>query len=141
MEMKTNTKIRSMVVAIALIVTTAACAGLNESNAYKFETVGQPVVTNSGSTLTVRMVNASNGQPVTNAEVFAVHAVFLPSTKTVPSVQWVRTPLKPDGHGDYLYEGANLNGGATLRLTARLPGTDAQIVGTVETGGRKSTPS
>src|SRR5882672_8011606 len=102
MEMKTNTKIRSMVAAIAVIVTTAACAGLNESNAYKFETVGQPVVTNAGRTLTVRMVNASTGQPVTNAEVFVIHPVWALSPRAVPAVQWARTPLKPDGQGNYL---------------------------------------
>jgi hypothetical protein len=137
--MKTVTS-RAMVAAIAMIVT-AGCAGLIESSTYKFEIVGQPVATNAGRTLTVRMVNASNGQPVRNAEVFAVHAVFAPSLKALPSVQWVRTRLKPDGHGDYLYEATNLNAGEALRLTARVPGADAQIVGTVETGGRKSAPS
>lgn len=130
--MNLATKIRVLVAAVAVIATITGCASLGESSAYRFEIVGQPVITNVGSTLTVRMVNASNGEPVTNAEVVAVRAVLVPSPK--PSFRWVRTPLKPDGHGDYLYEGSNP--GATLKLTARVPGVDVYITGTVETDGR-----
>ena len=127
--MKPRTRIHRIVAAVVLMVTVAGCAGLNESSAYRFEIVGQPM--NAGRTLTVRMVNASNGQRVTNAEVYTLRLVNTLSPKAVPSTQWQRTALKPDGQGNYVYDGPGT--GQTLRLTARVPGADALIVGTVAT--------
>jgi uncharacterized GH25 family protein len=129
--MKPRTRIHRIVAAVALILTAAGCAGLSESTAYRFEVVGQPMIANAGRTLTVRMVNASNGQPVMNAEVYALRVVNTLSPKAVPSTQWQRTALRPDGQGNYVYEGPGT--GQTLRLTARVPGAGALIVGTVAT--------
>lgn len=127
--MKPRTRIYKMVAAAAMILTVAGCASLSESAAYRFEVVGQPVVTGAGSALTVRMVNASTGQPVTNADVYALRLVNALSPKAVPSTQWQRTALNPDGQGNYVYEGPGTS--ETLRLTARVPGAGAPIVGTV----------
>lgn len=129
--MKLRTKIHRIGAAAVLLVTVAGCASLSESSAYRFEIVGQPMLANAGRTVTVRMVNASNGQPVTNAEVYALRVVNALSPKAVPSVQYQRTPLRPDGQGNYVYDGPGT--GETLRLTARVPGSGALIVGTVAT--------
>ena len=129
--MKPRTKIHRIGAAAAILVTVAGCASLSESSAYRFEIVGQPMIASIGRTVTVRMVNASNGQPVTNAEVYALRAVNALSPKAVPSVQYQRTALRPDGQGNYLYEGPGT--GQTLRLTARVPGANALVVGTVAT--------
>jgi hypothetical protein len=129
--MKLRARILKIVAAIAVVATAAGCASLSESTAYRFEVVGQPMISRADRTLTVRMVNASNGQPVTNAEVYALRIVNTYSPKAVPSTQWQRTALRPDGQGNYVYDGPGV--GETLRLTARVPGADALIVGTVAT--------
>ena len=129
--MKPRTRIHKIVAAVAVILTAAGCAGLSESTAYRFEIIDQPMIASGGRALTVRMVNALNGQPVTNAEVYALRLVNTLSPKAVPSTQWQRTSLKPDGQGNYVYEGPGTGG--TLRLTARVPGAGAPIVGTVAT--------
>lgn len=126
--MKPRTRIYRAVAIGAFIATLAGCAGLSESSAYRFEIVGQP---NTGRTLVVRMVDASNGQPVTNAEVFAVRAVTAASPKAMPPIQYDRTRLRPDGQGNYVYDGPATGG--TLRLTARVPGISSPIMGTLAT--------
>ena len=138
--MKTIGKLRAAFAAIAIIGTAAGCATFNESGAYRFEAVGQPVPSNAGTTLTVRMLNVANGQRVTDAEVFYLHPVYPISPRATPAVQWERTPLKPDGHGDYIFQGSNLHAGDTLRLTARVPGSENLVVGTVETPRPGSAP-
>ena len=126
--MKPRTRIYRTVAVGAFIATLAGCAGLTESSAYRFEVVGQP---NAGRTLIVRMVDASNGQPVTNAEVFALRAVTAVSPKASPPIQYERARLRPDGQGNYVYDGPATGG--TLRLTARVPGTSGPILGTLAT--------
>ena len=126
--MKPRTRICGIVAVVALMVTTAGCASLSESSVYRFEVVGP----DTGRAVTVRMVDASNGQAVTNADVYALRLVTALSPKAVPSVQYQRTALRPDGQGNYVYEGPSTGG--TLRLTARVPGASAPIMATVFTG-------
>ena len=138
--MNTATKIRSIAAAVAVIVATAGCASLNESAEYRFEIVGQPATSSAGTTFTVRMLKASNGQRVTNAEIFVTHPEFAISPKAVPWVRYERIALKPDGQGDYLYQGANIRGSETLSLSARVPGVNESIIGTLVTRSTNSTP-
>lgn len=125
--MKPRTRIYRTVAVAALTASLAGCAGLTESSAYRFEVVG----TDTGRAVTVRMVDTSNGQAVTNAEVYALRVVTALSPKAVPSTQWRHTRLRPDGQGNYVYEGPATGG--TFRLTARVPGTSGPIVGTLAT--------
>jgi hypothetical protein len=139
--MKIITKIGTTVAVIAAIAATAGCASVVESSAYRFELAELSASTDTGTTLTVRMLDISTGQPVTNAEVFAVHAKRAPFYKTVPQIRRERIALTSDGQGNYLYQSTALRAGETVRLNARIPGSSALIVGTVRTGGANPSTS
>ena len=131
--MKTFGTFGAVFAAVAVLGVTAGCATVGQSSAYRFEVVGEPVPTGTGTMLTVRLLNAATGQRVTDAEVFSIRTVWAISPKAIPAAQSQRTPLKPDGHGDYLYESSSIHAGEKLNLSASVPGSANRIVGTIET--------
>ena len=120
---------------VLVIVATAGCASVSGSSAYRFELVAQRGTTNA-ATITVLMVDASTGQAVTNANVYAFPPEHTLSAKDIRWVRWIK--LKPNGRGGYVYQGTNLHAGETIRLNARVPSLDTLIVGTVEIGATNS---
>ena len=111
----------------ASLVTVSGCAAISgQSGDYYFGAVGHP----SGETLTVHFVDMATGQPVTDARLFALHTEHR-AAKATPSVVYQRVPLNPDGHGDYTYEGRDVQAGALIPVAAQLPGHDSLIWGIV----------
>ena len=109
---------------IALAIATALSIGANSAVAwaaddYKFETAGCL----SGDTLAVRLVDETTGQSVSSAQVFAVHRQLLPG-KGEPRFLERKIALTPDGKGRFLYEGNDVQPGATIMLVAQLDGLD-----------------
>lgn len=125
-------KQRATVTAVILLAAIASgCASTFESDAYKFEIVGQPVIGDTRSTIAVRLVNISNERSVADAEVFALRTQFTPNPRAIVWATQTRVPLRPDGRGDFLYEGHDLHAGETLWLLARVAGEDSPIRGSV----------
>jgi hypothetical protein len=89
---------------------------------YKFETVSPP----SGSTVTVRFIDAATGQPVPNAHVYVVHRQWL-AMKGQPQFIDRRIALTPDGNGAFTYQSSDVQAGTTIRLGAEVDsGRDVQ---------------
>ncbi len=105
--------------AVASVLAIGANSGALASNAYKFESAGCL----SGDTMKVRLIDASTGQAVRDAQVFAVHRQWLP-TKGAPRFIDRKVALSPDGQGRFVYEGQDVAPGATIAFVARLDGQD-----------------
>jgi len=109
---------------IGLAIATVLSIGANSAVAwaaddYKFETAGCL----SGDTFAVRLVDETTGQSVSSAQVFAVHRQLLPG-KGEPRYLERKIALTPDGKGRFLYEGNDVQPGATIMLVAQLDGLD-----------------
>jgi uncharacterized protein YceK len=138
--MKTDSRIRMLFVAAAVIITTSGCTNLadltnSNSNSYKFEIAQGPMPHDGGWAVTVQLSNSSTGQRVANAEIFKVQTVPAPSPKIVPGFQEKLIPLISDGHGGYLYTSHDFRFGERLRLAARVQGESGVIHGTVQVNG------
>jgi hypothetical protein len=118
-----------------LAVSSAALIGANREAAwaaqddYKFEVVGQP----SGTTLSLRLVKATNEQPVADAHIFAIHRQWL-AAKGQPRPLDVRIALTPVGNGTFIYEGDDVQPGVTIRLVAQIDNSDSDVAGSVRVG-------
>ncbi len=97
---------------------------------YKFEAVGQP----SGTTLTLRLVNAASEEPIADAHVFAIHRQWLGS-KGQPQLLDRRIALTPIGNGTFTYESDDVQPGMTIRLVAQIDDSDSDVWGSVRIGG------
>jgi hypothetical protein len=75
-------------------------------------------------------VNTLTGQPVIDAQLFALHKEYR-GAKATPSIVYRRVQLSPDGHGDYTYEGRDVQAGALIPIAAQLQGHDSFIWGIV----------
>ena len=125
--MMRNKGVTRIALVAAILVTVSGCAAISgQSGDYYFGAVGRP----SGDTLTVHFVNMATGQPVTDARLFALRTEHR-AAKATPSVVYQHVPLNPDGHGDYIYEGRDVQAGALIPVAAQLPGHDSLIWGIV----------
>ena len=128
--MNTNVKLHAGLIGLAFTAVLSLAA--NPASAavnYKFETVSSP----SGAMLTVRLVDAATGQPVTNAHVYVVHRQWLPIKSPVPFIDR-RIELKRDGNGVFTYQGNDVQAGATIPLVADV-GDSAEVRGSIRVGG------
>ena len=114
---KTRSKLIGLTVASALSLGAAGAAWA--ANGYKFETADCL----TENTVAVRLIDETTGKPITNAEVFAVHRQWLP-TKGTPRFIDRKIALTPDGNGRFTYKGNDMRPGATIRLIAKLEGSD-----------------
>lgn len=122
----------AMVAAIAWITTASAVNA--QSPAYAFKIVQSSPPAPTERSVTVELLDTSNGQPVADAQLDAVRTVYAANPKVFPSVRQIVVALKPDGHGGYVYSDESLKSGSTLRLRARLPGRGSPVWGTVHVG-------
>jgi hypothetical protein len=99
------------------------------TNNYRFEAVGQP----SGITLTVRVVDGTSRQPITNAHLFAIHRQWLP-TKGAPQFLDHRIALTPEANGTFAYKSNDVQTGVTIRFVAQIDDQASVIWGTVRVG-------
>ena len=109
---------------IGLAVATTLSFGASSSAAwaagdYRFQTAGCL----SGDVVRVRLIDDATGKFVTNVQVFAVHRRWLPS-KGAPRFIEQRVALTPDGEGRFIYEGTDVQPGASIRLAAQFDGSD-----------------
>ena len=98
-----------------------AAAGASD---YRFEVVGPPVASDSGSVITVRLIGPS-GQPVPNAEVF-----YRSLEQSSPKANFVfqrRVPLTPDGRGNYQFVTRRPFDSSQLRFGATVPGESGTL--------------
>lgn len=119
-----------LTVAVALSFGTMTKAAEAAQDAYKFEVLSQP----SGTTLTLRLVDAGSEQPVADAHLFAIHRQWL-ATKGQPRPLDRRIALTAVGNGTFIYEGDDVQPGATIRLVAQIDDSDADVWGSVRVGG------
>ena len=117
-----------LVFAAALSLATMANAAAPDS--YRFEAVGQP----SGITLTIRLVDETSGQPVSDAHVFAIHRQWL-AMKGEPRFLDRRIALAPAGNGTFTYESNDVQTGVTIRFVAQIDDKDSDFWGSVRVGG------
>ena len=101
----------------------------DQSGSYKFELVGQPAKTDSGTTVAVRLVHTDES-PVTSAQLFVVRWTQT-GQKTAPMAERL-IPLQADTHGDFTYTSESLHAGDKLSLAARLQPDGSLIRGSVE---------
>lgn len=119
---------------LAAALLLGACSSISVTRAassdYRFE-LGRPVeASGSGSAVTVALVHVPSGRRVTDADVFRREIVF--REKGPVRVDERRTPLTPDGQGDYrLVTRYPLSSGATLQLGALLPNESGFVRGSV----------
>ena len=128
--MNTNVKLHAGLIGLAFA--TALSLAVNPALAavnYKFETVS-PL---SGATLSVRLVDAATGQPVTNAHVYVVHRQWLPMKSSLHFIDR-RIELAPDGNGAFTYQSNDVQAGATIPLVAHV-GDFSEVWGSVRVGG------
>ena len=138
--MRINPTFRAVLAITAEALTTNAFASLNGfadsiSNAYRFQLAQDPVNSDTGWVVDVRLVDNRTGQPVTNAEIFKRQMVPVPLSKAAQSFQEKLTPLTPDGRGGYLYSQDSFRFGETLDLAARVPGKTGVVRGAVQLNG------
>jgi hypothetical protein len=124
--MKTQRVARIAFVATILIALSGCAALTSQSDDYYFSAVGHP----SGDTLTVHFVNTVTGQPITDAQLFALHKEYRPA-KGAPQIVDQRIPLNPNGRGDYTYESRDVQAGALIAVAAQVQGHDSLIYGIV----------
>jgi hypothetical protein len=123
-------KKRSLIgIAVAVALAFGANSGTAWADAYKFELVGQP----SGTTLTIRLVDAASETPVAAAHLFAIHRQWL-GIKAQPQFldRWIA--LTPVGDGAFTYETNDVREGMTIRLVAQIGARDAHVWGSVRVG-------
>lgn len=128
--MNTNVKLHAGLIGLAF--TAALSLAANPASAavnYKFETVSPP----SGAMLTVRLVDAATGQPITNAHVYVVHRQWLPIKSPVPFIDR-RIELTSDGNGAFTYQSGDVHAGATIPLIAEVGGS-GEVRGSILVSG------
>jgi len=128
---RTRIALRRSATAAALAVVVAASAVNAQTPTYTFKIIRFDTSSATERSITVELVDASNRQPVTNAQVDVVHTVYAANPKTFPPLRRVVVPLKPDGQGGYVYSDEGLRPGNPVRLRARLPGQSSPIWGAV----------
>ena len=127
--MMKNIGLTRMAFATAVLISLSGGVALASID-YSFNVVGQP----SGNTLTVRVVDPATGQAVTDAHLFRVQVEYR-GAKSMPPVVYHYIPLPSDGHGGYVYEGRDVQAGATLKVVARAENSDSFTWGSVRVPG------
>jgi hypothetical protein len=115
--LKKHHKLIGLAVAAALSLGAGGAAWA--ANDYRFQCANCV----SGNTVAVRLIDATTGKSVTDAQVFAVHRQWL-SGKGAPRFLDRKVALTPDGDGRFTYHGDDVQRGANLRLVAQLDGSD-----------------
>ena len=121
---------KMLAIACVALVLIGCQMGLQPTDDYTFRVVGQP----SGHAVTVQVVKTATGQPVTDAQLSALHVEHR-GLKAQPSVIYSHNPLNADGQGGYVYQNRDVEAGATLTIAAKLAGHDSWIWGTVHVPG------
>ena len=127
--LKRNPKLSYLALAVALSFGAASEAAGAARDGYKFEVVSQPTETS----LTLRLVNSASEQPVADAHVFAIRRQWL-ATKGQPQFLDRRVELMPVGNGTFIYEGDDVQPGATIRLVLQIDDSDSDVVGSINVG-------
>ncbi len=120
---------RFVELAFATALSLASLGQAGAADRYSFEAMRQA----SGDALTIRLVDETNGQTVSNAHMYAIHRQWIPA-KGEPRFLDRRVALAPDGHGAFTYQGNDVQSGVTIRLVARIDDTDSDILGSVRVG-------
>jgi hypothetical protein len=128
------------VVAAALSVTLGACA-TEEPQGYRFDVVNQPVPVSAHSEITVRLVDVSNGEPVSDARILKKQLQRMmwrprvtgkgrsPASVSEPMGEDVKY-IGPVGSGLYRFLGdVSMPGKWTLGLSANVPGEAGPVSG------------
>lgn len=95
---------------------------------YEFRFASQPAL---NEPLVVQLINSETGRPVSNAHVSVLRPAYV-GIKSVPMIQNILVPLKPDGQGGYVYSGAPLERGERLMLRGHVPGESSTTWRTLE---------
>jgi hypothetical protein len=118
----------------ALFMTTSVGVTQAASSDYRFEVVKPPETSGRGSSVTIALVHAPTGRRVADADVFRRETVF--REKGPVRVDERRTPLVPDGKGNYrLVTSYPLSSGATLQLGALVPSESGVVRRSVRVDG------
>jgi hypothetical protein len=136
-ERYTLRSVTRVVVAAALSVTLGACATA-KPQAYRFDVVNQPVPVSAHSEITVRLVDVSNGEPVSDVRILKkqLQTIWRPLAKrrspasvSKPMAEDVKY-IGPVGSGLYRFLGdVSMPGKWTLNLSANVPGEAEPISG------------
>ena len=114
-----HTTLKKYSILIGLAVSAALSLGVGgpawAANDYKFETASPT----SGATLTVRLVDAATGQPVTSTHVYAIHRQWLPTKSGLRFIDH-RIALPPNADGTFTYQSNDVQAGGTVRLGAEV---------------------
>jgi hypothetical protein len=125
-------------VVIGLAGVVSACASNESRSRYRFDVVNQPVPVNAHSTITVRLTDATTGQPVDGATISDARL-----TMRMPSTVPPGKGISPDrshseevrfvgssGVGQYgLISDVSMPGNWTLVLSATVPGEASPVEG------------
>lgn len=124
---------------MGLASTVVACASAGLQSRYRFEVVDQPVLASAHSTITVRVIDVSNGQAVDGATISKVQLTMTMSS-TVPPGKGIWHPDRSHseqirfvgsrGVGEYRFLGdVSMPGTWKLVLTALVPGESSPVEG------------
>ncbi len=113
--------------AAVLISLSSSAATAQSDDNYRFDVVGQT----SDHSMTIQIISDATGRPVTDAQVFAIHTDYR-GLKAAPPVLNQRVALNPDGHGGYVYDSQDVQGGAIIQVAARMSGHDSLFWGKVQ---------
>ena len=124
--MNNSRKIGAMSVGLVTALSLASLGHATAANRYRFEAEGRA----SGDTLTIRVIDETNGQAVSDARIYVIRRQWIP-VKGEPRFLERRVALEPDGHGAFIYQGNDVQSGVTIRLIARIDDTNPDILGSV----------
>lgn len=128
----------TLVLVLGLAGTVAACVSNAPQSRYNFDVVNQPVAASAHSTITVRLIDTTTGQPVDGATISDARLTMKMSS-TVPPNKGLRYDrshsegvrfLGSPGGGQYRFVGdVSMPGTWRLALTARVPGEASPVKG------------
>jgi hypothetical protein len=127
------------ILVMGLASTVVACASTGSHSRYRFEVLDQPVPVSAHSTITVRVIDVSNGQPVDGATIPEAQLTMKMSS-TVPPGKGIWHPdrshseqirfVGSPGVGEYRFLGdVSMQGTWRLVLTALVPGESSPVEG------------